>query len=117
MESAWIWMCGGFNLHVGQRDLSDRGQVADGVQRVLGEVGDCAEVGVQQTPRNVQRVLPGPPETLQHAQPRPALNRTGQLQLYPAASHNNPRGNSLQQTNRTALSCKASTSSPVKNLH
>lgn len=89
-------MCDGFNLHVGQSDLSDGGEVADGVQRVLGEVGDRAEVGVQQTPRNVQRVLPGPPETLQYAQPCPALNHTGQLQLYPAASHNScSRGNSL----------------------
>lgn len=37
----------GFNLHVGQSDLSDRGEVADGVQRVLGEVGCRAKVGVQ----------------------------------------------------------------------
>lgn len=44
----------GFSLHSRQSDLSDRGEVAHGVQCVLGEVGDCAEVGVQKTPRNLQ---------------------------------------------------------------
>lgn len=40
-----------------QRNLGNRGDAADGVERVLGQVWNCAKVCVQQTPRDVQRVL------------------------------------------------------------
>lgn len=51
-----------FNLHMGQSDLGDRWEVAQGVQRVLGEVRHCAKVCVQQAPWDFQGVLPGPAE-------------------------------------------------------
>lgn len=74
-------------LHVGQGDLGDRGQGADGVQGVLGEVGHCAQVCVQQTPWDLQRVLPGLAESFQGTQPSCSLDHPGQLQLHSAASH------------------------------
>ena len=88
-----------FCLHIGQGNLSDRGEVAQGVQCVLGEVGHCAKVSVQQTPRDMQGVLSSPTEPLQDTQPASSLNHSGQLQLHPAASHTS----SCQQNNCTAL--------------
>lgn len=40
-----VWL--EFGLHMGQGDLSDRWEIFQGVQCVLGEVGNCAEVCVQ----------------------------------------------------------------------
>lgn len=58
-------MSDGFNLHIGQGDLSDRRKIAQSVQCVLGEVGHCAKVCVQQTPRYLQGVLSSHAEPLQ----------------------------------------------------
>lgn len=80
-----VWL--EFILHMGQGDLSDRGETFQGVQCVLGEVGNCAEVCVQQTARDFQRMLSCLAEPLQNTQPTASLNHTGQLQLHPAASH------------------------------
>lgn len=82
-----LCVCGGFNLHIGQSELGDRGKVSEGVQRLLSEMGDCPKVCVQQTSRDVHGVLPRPTEPPQDAQPTFPLNHPGQLQLNPAASH------------------------------
>lgn len=75
------------HLHIGQGDLGDRGQCAQGAQGVLSEVGHGAQVCVQQTPRDLQRELPCLTEPLQDPEPTFAQRHTGQLQLHPAASH------------------------------
>lgn len=98
-----VCVCLEFSLHSGQGDLSDRWEVAQGVQCVLGEVWHCAKVCVQQTPRDFQRVLSRPAEPLQNTQPTPSLNHTGQLQLHPAASHTNSLTNSLNSSNAQCL--------------
>lgn len=67
--------------------MGDRWEIVHGVERVLGEVWNCSKVCVQQTPWDVQRVLPCSAEPLQGTQPTPSLNHTGQLQLHLAASH------------------------------
>lgn len=84
-------MCDEFCLHIGQGDLSDRGEVAQGMQCVLGEVGHCAKVSVKQTPRDIQGVLSSPAKPLQDTQSASSLNHSGQLQLHPAASHTSSR--------------------------
>lgn len=85
--SACVNVCHDFNLHIGQGDLSNTGEFAQGVQCVLGEVGHCAKVCVQQTPRDLQGVLSRLAEPLQDTQPTSSLNHPGQLQFHPAASH------------------------------
>lgn len=80
-------VCGQFILHIRQRNLSKRGEVVHGVERVLGEVWNCAKACVQQTPRDVQRVLSRSAEPFQDTEPTPSLNHTGQLQLHLGASH------------------------------
>lgn len=92
-----VCVCDGFSSHVGQGDLGDRRQAAQGVQRVLGEVGHCAEVGVQQTPWDLHGVLSRPAESLQDTQSTSSLNHTGQLQFHPAAGHTSSRY-ALKQT-------------------
>lgn len=72
-----------FILHVGHGDLSDRGEVVDGVEGVPGEVWSCAQVCVQEAPRDLQGVLSRFAEPLQDPQPSPSLNHTGNLQLHP----------------------------------
>lgn len=69
-------VCDKFILHVRQGDLSDRGEVAQGVQCVLGEVRHYAQVCVQETPRDFQRVLSGLAEPLQDTQPTSPLHHT-----------------------------------------
>lgn len=74
-------------LHVGQRHLGDSWEAAQGVQGVLGEVRNSAEVCVQKAPGYFKRLLPRPAEPCQDAEAAFALHNPGQLQLHPAAGH------------------------------
>lgn len=86
---------------MGQGDLSDRWEIFQGVQCVLGEVGNCAEVRVQHTARDFHRMLSHLAEPLQNTQTTSSLNHTGQLQLHPAASHTSSSLCALKQIHCT----------------
>lgn len=81
----------GFLLHVRQSDLGDRREVVDSLLGVLSEVRDGAKVCVQQTSRDLKRVLTSPPDSLQNTQTSASLYHTGKLQLHHLAVRQNIR--------------------------